>query len=65
MLNDLNNAGDDLHILITDQSVNNKFYTIKIKSEHEYANFGRELIDKIKFDLESRIKNLGSMLEQL
>jgi hypothetical protein len=38
---------------------------ISSDSEYEYAQPARQLIDTIKADLELRIQNLKSMLEQL
>ena len=68
MLNDLNNAGSDLNVIIKDAANGTLFYTIEIKTnkaEHEYAKLARNLFNDIKEDLRNRINNLNSMLEEL
>jgi hypothetical protein len=66
MINDLENSGSDLYIRIEDK-YDEAFYTINTgnSSEHEYAPLGRKLIIDIKSDLQKKIDNLKSMLEQL
>jgi hypothetical protein len=65
-LDELNNSGNDMSVLVKDVG-GSIFYNIPLKllSEHDYTELGRKFIDSIKEDLQKKIDNLKSELEQL
>jgi hypothetical protein len=66
MLSDFSNSGKDLFVTVEDID-GDEFYSINVhdESDHEYAKLAQQFVEDIKTDLQRRIDNLKSMLEQL